>query len=106
MTREPEYKPASCPVNRHGKWQQTGHEAGFSLEPRTKRHEEGLRCSFFTISAAAAFSVQDELKEAGNLEHFATHADYPIMAEQMLLRSGFTPRIIHPPIPPTPVGEP
>ena len=67
--------------------------------------EDGLRCSFFTISAAAAFSVQDELKEAGNLEHFATPADYPIMAEQMLLRSGYTPRIIHPPIVPPPLGE-
>ena len=76
------------------------------MELGEKGHAEGLRSSFFTISAAAAFSVQDELKEAGDLEHFATPADYPIMAEQMLLRSGFTPRIIHPPIaPPPPFGE-
>ena len=75
------------------------------LQVLRQAKEEGLGCSFFTISTAAVFSELEGLEEAGCRGHFITPVDYPLMAERMLLRSGYAPRIAHSLTSPTPFGN-
>ena len=54
--------------------------------------QEGMKCRFFTTTSVPPFSVVDELEALGNRGNFAMPLNFALMAEQLAICSGSTPR--------------